>query len=70
VGKVMEHLAEHPHVVTVRLDVPQPVPWADELVEDFEVLFSILKFTDEETTQCKKSQAHFFPTRWQQERAQ
>jgi len=55
----MEHLAEHPHVVTVRLDVPQPVPWADELVEDFEVLFSILKFTDEETIAMQETSSAF-----------
>ena len=55
----MEHLAEHPRVVTVRLDVPQPVPWADELVEDFEVLFSILKFTDEETIAMQETTSAF-----------
>jgi len=49
VGKVMEHLEEHPRIVTVRLDILHEVHWADEPVEDFKVLYSTLKFTDEET---------------------
>jgi len=49
VGKVMEHLKEHTRIVTVRLDILQKVHWADEPVEDFKVLYSTLKFTDEET---------------------
>jgi len=41
-GKVIEHLAEDPRIVTVRLDELGDEP------EDFKVLYSILKFENEE----------------------
>jgi len=43
-GKVIEHLAEDPRIVTVRLAETK-----DEPAEDFKALYSILRFTDEET---------------------